>query len=65
MEPRNDVKDALQTLILTVMFLLLVVLLMPVLIKILDGRAGKALYALTAGGAVFFALRLRALVRRI
>lgn len=65
MEPHNDMKDALHFLILTLMFLLFFVLLMPVLIKTLDGRAGKALYAALACGAVFFALRLRSLARRI
>jgi hypothetical protein len=65
MEPRDDVKSALNTLIFSVMFLLLFCLLLPVLVKVLDQTAGKALYGVLAAGAVWVAVRLRALSRRM
>ena len=65
MEPKNDVKDALHALIFAVMFVMLFVILLPVLVKTMDGRAGKILYGVLTAGAVGLALRLRSLARKL
>lgn len=65
MEPRDPIKDAVHSLIAVVMFLMLFVLVLPVLIKTLDGAAGKAVYGVFAFGAVAAAFRLRQIARRM
>ena len=47
------------------MFLTLFVLVLPVLIKTLDGPAGKAVYGVFAAVAVAAAFRLRQIARRM
>jgi hypothetical protein len=61
----NEVKEALNALIFAVMFLTLFVILLPVAVKLMDGRAGKALYGVLTVGAVAVAFRLRAVARRM
>lgn len=65
MEPKSDVKDVLHTLVFAVMFLTLFVILLPVLIRAMDGAAGKAAYGVLTAGAAAVAWRLRAVVRRM
>jgi hypothetical protein len=65
LEPNNDVKEVLNALIFSVLFVMFFVILMPVLLKFMDARAGKIAYALLSAAAVALAVRLRALARRI
>jgi hypothetical protein len=65
LDPRDPLKDAVHSLIAVVMFLTLFVLVLPVLIKTLDGPAGKAVYGVFAAVAVAAAFRLRQIARRM
>ena len=65
MDPRDPLKDAVHSLIAVVMFLTLFVLVLPVLIKTLEGTAGKAVYGVFSLGAVIAAIRLRQIARRM
>lgn len=61
MDPKT--KTLLQSLIFSLMYALLFLILAPPLIKLMDQRAGKVLYGLLVAGAVGVALRLRFLSR--
>ncbi len=61
MDPKN--KAFQQTVVFSLLYVILFLVLLPPLIKLLDGRAGKILYGVLTAGAVAVALRLRFLSR--
>jgi phosphoglycerol transferase MdoB-like AlkP superfamily enzyme len=65
LEPRDDVKEVLHSLIFAVMFGLLFLILLPLVVKLIDERTGKILYGALAAGAVGVAIRLRFVARKI
>ena len=65
MEPRDNVKESLHSLIFSVLFVLLFLILLPLVVKTMDERAGKILYGALAAGAVGVAIRLRIVARKM
>ena len=58
------VKTVLHTLIFSVLYLLLFVIVLPSLLRILDHASGKILFGVLVFGAVGLAIRLRQLSGR-
>ena len=57
------VRTVLHTLIISVLYLLFFVIVLPSLLRLLDQTAGKIIFGVLVGGGVVLAIRLRQLSR--